>query len=75
MTNLIDKRAAELNTTFGDLKNGDFFEDDGGAIYIKTDVHTAMATNGTSWIPIYHVDTDCFIIPLKATITIEREEK
>lgn len=76
MTNVIDKRAAELNTTFGDLKNGDFFEDDGGAIYIKTDGHTAMVYNGCrSWIPTYHVDTDWFVTPLKVTITIEGEEK
>ena len=74
MTNLIDKRA-ELNTTFADLKNGDFFEDDGGAIYIKTDRYTALIYNGISWIPIYHVDADWFVIPLNATITIEKENK
>ena len=74
MTNLIDKRV-ELNTTFGDLKNGDFFEDGGEAIYIKTGEHTAMIYNGIAWVPTYYVDTDWFAIPLKATITIERGGK
>lgn len=75
MTNLIDKRAAELNTTFRNLKNGDFFEDGGEAIYIKTNEHTALVYNGISWVPAHYVDTDWFVIPLKATITIEREDK
>ena len=73
MTNLIDKRATELNTTFGDLENGDFFEDATiGNISIKTGACTALYHGDDAWIP-YHVDKEELVAPLIATITIERE--
>ena len=73
MTNLIDKRGAELNTTFEDLKNGDFFEDTTtGDISIKTGACTALYHGGDAWIP-YHVDKEELVAPLIATITIERK--
>lgn len=71
MTNLIDKRVIELNTTFEDLKNGDFFEEDAGTIAIKTGACTAMYYNGSSWIP-FRPDKEQLVIPLIATITIEK---
>ena len=47
MTNLIDKRATELNTTFGDLENGDFFEDATiGNISIKTGACIMVVMHG-----------------------------
>lgn len=75
MTNLIDKRATKLNTTFENLENGDFFEDTTTSdIAIKTGACTALYYGGGSWIP-YHADKEELVVPLKATITIEREEK
>lgn len=71
MTNLIIK----FDTTFEDLKPGDFFDAGNETIYIKTGDHTAMIYNGISWVPTYYVDTNWFVIPLKATITIERGSK
>lgn len=72
MTNLIDKRATKLDTTFEDLENGDFFEDaTTGDISIKTGACTALYYGDGSWIP-YHVNKEELVVPLKATITIER---
>lgn len=74
MTNLIDKRAVKLNTTFENLNNGDFFEETTtGDIVIKTGSCTAMYYDGNSWIP-YHIDEEELVIPLKATITIEKND-
>lgn len=74
MINVIDKRATKLDTTFKDLENGDFFEDaTTGDISIKTGACTALYYGGDSWIP-YHVDKEELVAPLKATITIERND-
>lgn len=70
MTQIIDKRGKPLTVTFGDLKVGDFFQNEADCICMKTDLDKAFNwTTGfinTGW------DPDDLIIPLKATITIER---
>lgn len=70
MTQLIDKRGKPLTVTFGDLKIGDFFQNENDCICMKIDSNKVLNwTTGfinTGW------DTDDLLIPLKATITIER---
>ena len=70
MTQLIDKRGKPLTVTFGDLKVGDFFQNENDYICMKIDSNKVLNwTTGfinTGW------NADDLLIPLKATITIER---
>ena len=74
MTNLIDKRTIKLDTTFDDLEIGDFFQDTSNCIWMKTGGCSALLYCDGRWVS-YHVEKDWLVIPLKVTITIEREEE
>jgi hypothetical protein len=73
MTTVIDKRGTPLTVTFGDLDIGDYYQDEEGFACIKTSEDTCI---------FYREDEQCWdkckefedtlIIPLKATVTIER---
>lgn len=69
---LHDRRGIPLTTTFGDLKIGDVFQDEDGDICIKTSSNSMMWTaEGDHWNHALF-DVDELIIPLRATITVER---
>ena len=70
---LIDKRGIPLTTKFKDLLIGDYYQDDDGNICIKTGYDRCIyyATELSGWRP-GHDNLDESIIPLKATVTVER---
>jgi hypothetical protein len=73
---VIDKRGKPLTVTFGDLGIGDVFQDNEDRICIKVNHAYAIALYQGSvneWQNI-RCDFDELIIPLKATLTIERGE-
>jgi hypothetical protein len=74
---VIDKRGKELDTCFGDLNVGDVFQGTDDHIYLKTSCETAlMYKEGYEYSGWVERDYDYaeLIIPLKATLTIERGE-
>jgi hypothetical protein len=72
---LIDKRGILLTTTFDDLYIGDCYQDDEDHICIKTsrDRCIYFDTAVGQWRSSFE-NLDELIIPLKATITVERSE-
>ena len=70
---LIDKRGIPLTTKFEDLLIGDCYQDEVGSICIKTGYDRCIyyATEMSGWRPGTE-NLDELIIPLKATITVER---
>lgn len=70
MTQIIDKRGKPLTVTFGDLKVGDFFQNEADCICMKIDHDKVL--NWTTGFVNSGWDSDDLLIPLKATITIER---
>ena len=71
---LIDKRGTALTTTFNDLHIGDCYQDDADNICIKTnrDGCIYFDTAVGQWRSAFE-NLDEPIIPLKATITVERK--
>ena len=76
---VIDKRGTPLTVTFGDLKVGDVFQNNTDRVCIKVSQAYAIVLYGTceyyetEW-QSERFDVDELIIPLKATLTIERGE-
>lgn len=72
---VIDKRATLLTVTFDDLLIGDCYQDDEGNICIKTSRDRCMYfdANEAEWRAACD-DLDALIIPLQATIIVERSE-
>ena len=70
---LIDKRGTPLTITFDDLHIGDCYQDEGDNICIKTSRDRCMFfdTKEGQWHSIGE-SLNTLIIPLKATITVER---
>lgn len=73
-----DKRGKLLDVCFGDLSLGDVFQGTDDRIYIKVGNEHAIRyhddmDNGM-WVFVAYKYAEP-IIPLKATLTIEREEK
>jgi hypothetical protein len=76
---VIDKRGTPLTVTFGDLKVGDIFQSNTDRVCIKVSSLYAIVLYNTC--EYYEAEWqnerfDCneLIIPLKATLTIERGE-
>lgn len=74
MMQLIDKRGKVLDKTFNDLACGECYQDGGDSIYMKIGWDRAMVWDGTHWVPHSCIVLDELIIPLKTTITVERED-
>lgn len=76
---IIDKRAIPLTVTFRELKIGDTFQNTKDRVCIKVGVVHAIVLYDTceyyeaEW-QRERFDLDELIIPLKATLTIERGE-
>ena len=73
-TTVIDKLGIPLNTTFGELENMDFFQDTDNNICVKVGWDRKLIWHGSGWIHCTHIDIGELVIPLKATITLERGE-
>lgn len=72
---LVDRRGIPLSTTFNDLLIGDCYQDDEGNICIKTSRDRCMYYDADEceWRTVGE-DLDTPIIPLQATIIVERSE-
>lgn len=73
---IIDKRGVPLTVTFGDLSIGDAFQDNEDRVCIKVSHAYAITLYQGSvneWRNV-RFDFDELIIPLKATLTVERGE-
>lgn len=70
---LIDKRGTALTTTFDDLHIGDCYQDESDNICIKTNRDRCIFfdTDEGEWRSVGE-NLNTLIIPLKATITVER---
>ena len=74
---VIDKRGKKLDTCFGELVIGDAFQGTDDRIYLKVGYEHAIRYNDSlnvetwSFVPYDYAE---LIIPLKATLTIERGE-
>jgi hypothetical protein len=74
---VIDKRGKKLDTCFGELVIGDAFQGTDDRIYIKVECEHAIRYHEESYGGIWmYVPYDYaeLVIPLKATLTIERGE-
>ena len=73
MTTLIDKRGIPLTVTFGDLNIGDYYQDALNNLCLKTSENSCIYYEEYSqtWIHNFESEKE-LIIPLKATVTIER---
>lgn len=73
MTTVIDKRGIPLTVTFSDLKVGDYYQDELGNLCLKTSENSCIYYEEYSQTWIYNSESaKVFVIPLKATVTIER---
>lgn len=74
---VIDKRGKILDTCFGELKIGDAFQGIDDRIYLKVDeehvIRYREGCDGGIWVFMPY-DYAELIIPLKATLTVERGE-
>lgn len=74
---VIDQRGKKLDTCFGELVIGDVFQGTDDRVHIKVDCDHAIAYHddlyGGVWMFVPY-DYEALIIPLKATLTIERGE-
>lgn len=72
---VIDKRGKPLNTCFGELSIGDVFQGTDDRMYIKVGNEHAIRyhddIDGGMWAYIAYGYAE-LIIPLKATLTVER---
>ena len=73
-TVVIDKLGIPLTHTFGELENMDFFQDTDNNICVKVSWDRKLIWYGSGWIHCTHIDNDELVIPLKATLTLERGE-
>ena len=73
-TVVIDKLGRPLTHTFGELENMDFFQDTDNNICVKIGWDRKLIWHGGGWIHTTHIGDDELVIPLKATITLERGE-
>jgi hypothetical protein len=74
---VIDKRGKKLDTCFGDLSLGDVFQGIDDDIYLKATYESALLYRDHLGDAVWkEVDYDYaeLIIPLKATLTVERGE-
>lgn len=74
MLNLIDKRGRTLEKTFHNLALGECYQDCIDNLCMKIGYDRCMKWDGSHWVPTIGVDLDEAVIPLKTTITVEREE-
>ena len=74
MMQLNDKRSKLLEKTFGDLAYGECYQDSEDQLCMKIGWDRAMFWDGDHWVPTSCVTIDELIIPLKTTITVERED-
>ena len=72
-TVVIDKLGIPLTHTFGELENMDFFQDTDNNICVKVGWDRKLIWHGGGWTHCTHIDNDELVIPLKATITLERK--
>ena len=78
MTELVDKRVKRRIVLFKELRAGDFFEDNEGAVSMKVDGQTCLSQrfDKSGWIACHVNDYETWeVIPLKATITIKSEDE
>ena len=73
MIQLNDKRNNVPNKTFSDLAYGECYQDSEDLLYMKIGWDRAMVWNDDHWVPTSCVTIDELILPLKTTITVERE--
>ena len=73
-TTVIDKLGTPLNTTFGELESMDFFQDTDNNICVKVGNDKKLIWRGDCWKHYPHIGNDELVLPLKATITLERGE-
>lgn len=69
---LVDKRGTALTTTFDDLVIGDCYQDEEDNICIKIGYERCLYLNAQGDWDTAAERRDELIIPLKATLTIER---
>ena len=76
MMTVIDKRGIPLTHTFDELVIGECFQDTNDKLCMKIGFDRKMVYNeeGCVWQPSVCLERDQLIIPLKTTITIERED-
>ena len=72
-TELIDKRGIPLTHTFNDLKVGECYQDTDNNICMKIGWDRRMIYLDGKWRLSSLTEKDQLVIPLKTTITIERE--
>ncbi len=72
-TELIDKRGIPLTQTFNDLKIGECYQDTDDNICMKIGWDRRMIYLSGEWRPSTFADREQLVIPLKTTITIERD--
>lgn len=72
-TELIDKRGIPLTHTFNDLKVGECYQDTDNNICMKIGWDRRMVYLDGKWRLSSLTEKDQLVIPLKTTITIERE--
>lgn len=70
---LVDKRGTALTTTFDDLVIGDCYQDEEGNICIKIGYERCLYINANGDWDTALERSDELIIPLKATLTVERK--
>lgn len=73
-TTIIDKLGTPLTHTFGELENMDFFQDTDNNICVKIGWDRKLIWHSGGWTHTTHIGDDELVIPLKATITLERGE-
>ena len=72
-TTVIDKLGIPLTLTFGELEDIDFFQDTRDQLCVKIGKDRKLIWQGEHWAHTAKVDKDELVIPLKATITLERK--
>ena len=76
MTTVIDKRYKVLDTTFADLNIGECYQDcNTNLLCMKTNWENAIEYHefDQEWKPILVNDVDMLVIPLTATLTVDRK--
>lgn len=76
MTTVIDKRYKVLDTTFADLNIGECYQDcNTNRLCMKTDWEAAIEYYefDQEWKSILVDDVDMLVIPLTATLTVDRK--
>ena len=71
-TTIIDKRGTPLSHTFGELNYMDFFQDTKDNLCVKIDWDRKLVYYNGDWLVSIHIESCELVIPLKASITLER---